>query len=179
MVDKEKPKKTSRRGMVLSVKLRTSMGCLDLMDRSAYFHSRLAPGGRSWHSTAAGSSDAPTCRTHPNTTLDRLGLGVEDLFHHVTRRPPRPLIQARPTPAPSGWSGLASRCPAGRTAIRVGSAAEELAASAARGRELAALLDSETPVPGVTTGTLRPEMASPLQFPQPRTAATWPETTSR
>ena len=39
-------------------------------------------------------------------------------------------------------------------------AAEELAASAARGRELAALLDPETPVPGVTTGTLRPELAT-------------------
>ena len=39
-------------------------------------------------------------------------------------------------------------------------AAEELAASAARGRELAALLDSETPVAGVTTGALRPEMAA-------------------
>ena len=39
-------------------------------------------------------------------------------------------------------------------------AAEELAASAARGRELAALLDSETSVPGVTTGALRPEMAA-------------------
>ena len=34
-------------------------------------------------------------------------------------------------------------------------AAEDLAASAARGRELAALLDSDTPVPGVTTGALR------------------------
>ena len=39
------------------------------------------------------------------------------------------------------------------------SAAEELAVSAARGQELAALLDSETPVPGVTEGTLRPELA--------------------
>ena len=39
-------------------------------------------------------------------------------------------------------------------------AAEELAASAARGMELAALLDSDTPVPSVTTGALRPEMAA-------------------
>ena len=35
-----------------------------------------------------------------------------------------------------------------------------LAASAARGRQLAHLLDSDTPVPGVTTGTLRPEIAA-------------------
>ena len=35
-----------------------------------------------------------------------------------------------------------------------------LAASAARGRELARLLDPEAPVPGVTQGTLRPEIAA-------------------
>ena len=39
-------------------------------------------------------------------------------------------------------------------------AADSLAASAARGRELAALLDSNTNVSGVTTGTLRPELAA-------------------
>ncbi len=39
-------------------------------------------------------------------------------------------------------------------------AAEALAQSAARGRELAALLDPDTPVPGVTTGTLRPDIAA-------------------
>ncbi|MDE0514654.1 MAG: hypothetical protein OXI88_23090 [Gammaproteobacteria bacterium] len=37
-------------------------------------------------------------------------------------------------------------------------AVEALVASAARGRELAALLDPETPVPGITTGTLHPEV---------------------
>ena len=39
-------------------------------------------------------------------------------------------------------------------------AADELAASAARGRELAALLDPDTPVPGVTEAPLRPEIAA-------------------
>ena len=39
-------------------------------------------------------------------------------------------------------------------------AAETLAQSAARGRELAQLLDSDIPVPGVTQGTLRPEIAA-------------------
>ena len=42
----------------------------------------------------------------------------------------------------------------------IGGAAEGLAESAERGRELARLLDPETPVPGVTTGTLRPELAA-------------------
>ena len=39
-------------------------------------------------------------------------------------------------------------------------AADELRASAQRGRELAALLDAETPVAGVTAGALRPELAA-------------------
>ena len=39
-------------------------------------------------------------------------------------------------------------------------AAEALARSAARGRELARLLDPDTHVPGVTSGTLRPEAAA-------------------
>ena len=39
-------------------------------------------------------------------------------------------------------------------------AAEALARSAARGRELARLLDPDTPVPGVTSGRLRPEIAA-------------------
>ena len=39
-------------------------------------------------------------------------------------------------------------------------AKEELTTSAARGRELARLLDPDTPVPGVTEGALRPELAS-------------------
>ena len=37
---------------------------------------------------------------------------------------------------------------------------ETLAVSATRGRELARLLDPEAPVPGVTQGTLRPEIAA-------------------
>ena len=39
-------------------------------------------------------------------------------------------------------------------------ATDDLAASAARGRELASLLDPETPVPGVTAGPLHPELAA-------------------
>ena len=90
--------------------------------------------------------------------MDRLELGVEDLFHHVLAVLHDPAYREANAgalrmewpriPLP-GW-------PDGDT----GGAAEELAASVERGRELARLLDSETPVPGVTTGTLRPETAS-------------------
>lgn len=40
-----------------------------------------------------------------------------------------------------------------------------LLASAALGRQVAALLDTETPVPGVTTGTIRPEL-DPIAVPE-------------
>ena len=49
-------------------------------------------------------------------------------------------------------------------------AADDLRASTARGRELAALLDPEMPVAGVTAGALRPELAT---IAVPSTADGW------
>ena len=90
--------------------------------------------------------------------LDRLGLGVEDLFHHFLAVLHDPAYREANAgalrmewpriPLP-GW-------PEGESP----GAAVELSASAERGRELAQLLDSDTPVPGVTTGTLRPEIGT-------------------
>ena len=90
--------------------------------------------------------------------LDKLGLGVEDLFHHVLALLHDPAYREANAgalrmewpriPLP-GW-------PDGDAA----GAGDALAASAARGRELAALLDSDTPVPGVTEAPLRPEIAA-------------------
>ncbi len=124
--------------------------------------------------------------------LDSLGMGIEDLFHHVLAVLHDPAYRAANAgalrmewpriPLP-GWPDLAA--PAGRgalsgrgasrsahspgraggsrtapTAAQAEQAALTLAALAARGRELARLLDPETPVPGVTTGALRPEIAA-------------------
>ena len=90
--------------------------------------------------------------------LDRLGLGVEDLFHHVLA------VLHNPSYREANAGALRMEWPRiplpGWPDGDAPGAAEELASSAARGRELAALLDSETPVPGVTTGALRPEMAA-------------------
>ena len=90
--------------------------------------------------------------------LNRLGLGVDDLFHHVLATLHNPTYRAANAgalrmewpriPLP-GW-------PDGEAE----GAAEELARSATRGRELAALLDPDTPVPGVTQAPLRPEIAA-------------------
>ena len=109
-----------------------------------------------------GNDDAAVL--HPNLTaaaqryLDRSGLGVEDLFHHVLATLHDPAYRAANAgalrmewpriPLP-GW-------PDGDG----GDPAEELARSTARGRELAALLDPDTPVPGVTQAPLRPEIAA-------------------
>ena len=92
--------------------------------------------------------------------LDRLGLGlgVEDLFHHVLA------VLHNPSYREANAGALRMEWPRiplpGWPDGDAPGAEEELASSAARGRELAALLDSETPVPGVTTGALRPEMAA-------------------
>ena len=90
--------------------------------------------------------------------LDRLGLGVEDLFHHVLATLHDPAYREANSgalrmewpriPLPGWPDGDAD------------GAADDLQASAARGRELAALLDVDTPVPGVTTGALRAELAA-------------------
>ena len=105
--------------------------------------------------------------------LDRLDLGVEDLFYHVLavlhdpayRREnagalrmewPRIPLPGWPDPDTADQSVIPVK-----TGIHpVSDAAQALAASAARGRQLAHLLDSDTPVPGVTAGELRPEIAA-------------------
>ncbi len=90
--------------------------------------------------------------------LERIGADVEDLFHHVLAVLHDPVYRESNAgalrmewpriPLPGWPDGDSSE------------ATEELIASAARGRELAALLDSETPVLGVTTGQLRLEIAA-------------------
>ena len=83
---------------------------------------------------------------------------VEDLFHHVLavlhdpayRKPNAGALRVEWPRIPlPGW-------PDGNAE----GAAEALARSAARGREIASLLDSEQPVPGVTLFPLRPETAA-------------------
>ncbi len=90
--------------------------------------------------------------------LDSLGLSAENLFHHVLAVLHDPAYREANAgalrmewpriPLP-GWPDGAAE-----------GVAETLARSATRGRELAALLNPDTPVPGVTTGTLRPDIAA-------------------
>ena len=90
--------------------------------------------------------------------LKRLGLGVEDLFHHVLATLHDPAYRdANAGALRMGWPRIPLP---GWPDDGDGDAATALANSAARGREIATLLDSETPVPGVTQGPLRAEMAA-------------------
>ena len=91
--------------------------------------------------------------------LDTLGMGVEDLFHHALAVLHDPAYRQSNVgalrmewpriPLP-GWPDPSSSPTSAAT----------LAQSAAHGRQLARLLDLETPVPGITTGTLRHEIAA-------------------
>ena len=140
----------------------THMGSMHLIERGAsmfpaYLRDEQTEGQQ-------GMLDGDGAQRRPNLSaaaqayLDRLGLGVADLFHHALATLHDPAYRAANAgalrmewpriPLP-GWPDGAA--PA---------AAAELRASAQRGRELAALLDAETPVSGVTAGTLRPALAA-------------------
>ncbi len=90
--------------------------------------------------------------------LQRLGASPEDLFHHVLA------VLHSPAYRKANADALRAEGPrillAGWPDGDAPGAAATLAASAARGRELAALLDSDTLVRGVTDGALRPEIAA-------------------
>ena len=90
--------------------------------------------------------------------LSRMGLSVEDLFHHVLVTLHDPAYrEANAGALRMGWPRIP--LPSWPDGEAQGAAAA-LVASAARGRELAALLDPERPVPGVTQTPLRPEIAA-------------------
>ena len=70
----------------------------------------LSPRGRGW--TGMDSDAAPTCRPPPNATWT--GWGWASRTCSTTRWPCCTIrTTGRPTPGLCGWSGRASRCPAG------------------------------------------------------------------
>ena len=90
--------------------------------------------------------------------LDRLDLGVEDLFHHVLA------VLHDPAYREANAGALRMEWPRiplpGWLDGGTDASAAELARSAARGREIAAVLDLDSPVPGVTRAPLQPEIAA-------------------
>ena len=108
--------------------------------------------------TDTSSEPRPNLSSAARRYLDRLGANFEDLFHHVLAMLHDPAYRAGNAgalrmewpriPLP-GWDDGESNA-----------ARATLARSAAGGRELARLLDPATPAPGVTDGTLHPELAT-------------------
>ena len=108
------------------------------------------------------SQQRPNLSLSAQHYLDRMGARVEDLFHHViatlhdrayrTANAGALRMDWPRIPLPGWPDGVADGVAAG--------AADQLVVSAARGRQLATLLDSGTPVAGVTSGALRSELAA-------------------
>ena len=148
LVSQQKPRRAWSPPQVIS-----HIGCYDLMDRNcSCFPAWLRSDG-----VGDNKDRRPNLSGTAQRYLRRLGLSVEDLFHHVlailhdpayhTANADALRMEWPRIPLPGWPDGMAD------------GAVEAVAQSAARGRELAALLNPETPVPGVTTGTLRPEIA--------------------
>ncbi len=99
----------------------------------------------------------PNLTTVAQSYLDRLGLDVDDLFYFVLATMHDPgYRRANAGALRLDWP----RIPLAGWPNGGDEAASRLAATAECGREFARLLDPDTPVPGVTEGELRPELAA-------------------
>jgi len=152
LVAQKKPRREWSPPQVIS-----PIGCLDLMDRGATcIPVWLREEGVG---VATGTERRANLSGTARRYLDQLSLGVEDLFHHVLATLHDPAYREANTgalrmewpriPLP-GWPDGAAD-----------GAASSLARSAAHGRKLAALLDSEHPVSGGADTPLRAEIAVP------------------
>ena len=110
----------------------------------------LGNGGQAGH--------RPNLSSAAQRYLKHLGATVEDLFYHLLATLHDPAYRkANAGALKMEWPRIPLP---GWPDGEADGAAETLAASAARGRELARLLNPDAPVPGVTQGTLRPAIAA-------------------
>ena len=133
------------------------LGSLHLNEWGAsMFPAWLRDEGLALHAGHAGRR--PNLSDSAQAYLNKLGVGVEDLFHHVLAVLHDPAYrEANNGALQMDWPRIPlPGWPHGDTS----GARDELASVAARGRHLNALLDPDTPVPGVTAGALRPEIAA-------------------
>ena len=134
-------------------------GCLDLLDRGATcFPTRLL--GSVERNGEPAAVRRPNLSPESERYLGALGLGVEDLFHHALAVLHDPAYrEANAGALRMGWPRIP--CPGWPDGDDDPTRARaELLESAARGRELAALLDVDADAPGVTSGAIRPELAA-------------------
>ncbi len=131
------------------------LGSLHMIERTAFwFPAWLLDDGLG----VSGNGRRPNLSGAAQRYLKRLDAGVEDLFHYV--------LAVLHDPAYSEANAGALRMEWPRIPLpgwpdgKAEGAADALAQSAARGHEFARLLDPEAPVPGVTQGELRQEIAA-------------------
>ena len=157
MVTQQKPRREWSPPQVIS-----HIGCLDLIDRGA----TCIP---TWLrdndiTNPNGQAHRPNLSSAAQKYLTALGASVDDLFHHVLAVLHDPAYrQANAGALRMGWPRIPLPgwpAPGSAGALSTAEAAADLARSAARGRQLAALLDVDTPVPGITRPPLRPEIAA-------------------
>jgi hypothetical protein len=146
IVAQQKPRREWSKPQVIR-----SLGCLDLMDRSAscipLYLTATAVCPTLFDSGDAGKSK-PNLSVAADTYLSRLDCTAEEIFYHTLA-----MLHA-PTYHTENAGALRQDWPR----VPLPGTAELLRASAALGRQVAALLDTERPVPGVTSGKLRPEL---------------------
>ena len=150
MVTQQKPRREWSPPQVIS-----HIGCLDLIDRGA----TCIP---TWLrdddiTNPNGQARRPNLSIAAQNYLAALGATVEDLFHHVLAVLHDPTYrEANAGALRMGWPRIPlPGWPKGEAE----GTADELVRSAARGGQLAALLDPDTPVPGVTQAPFRTEIA--------------------
>ena len=157
LVTQQKPRQEWSPPQVIS-----HIGCLDLIDRSA----ACIPAWLRDNSITMSDGDSrqPNLSSTAQKYLAALGASVDDLFHHVLAVLHDPAYrQANAGALRMGWPRVPLPgwpAPGSAGALSTAEAAAELARFAARGRQLAALLDVDTPVPGITRTPLRPEIAA-------------------
>jgi hypothetical protein len=145
LVSQQKPRRDWSEPQIIQ-----PIGCLDLMDRGAScFPLYLKPAKQTLNLE-------PDSEPHPNLSnaaaeyLARLDADASTLFHHLVAILHAPAYRA------DNAGALKQDWPR----IPLPAAREHLLASAELGRQVAALLDTETPLPGVTQGQPRPELAT-------------------
>ncbi len=142
------------------------VGSFHLIERgAAMFPAYLRDDGLGVEATN-GTPRRPNLSPAAHSYLERLGLNVEDLFHHVLA------VLHDPAYREANAGALRMEWPRiplpGWPDGDDGGAGAQFAESAAKGRQLAALLDPDTPVPGVTEpdpdappgSGIRPDIAS-------------------
>ena len=134
----------------------THMSSLHLIERGALmFPAWMRDDGMGSEGT---NSHRPNLSSRAQRYLERLGLDVRELFYHILAVLHDPTYrQANAGALKMGWPRIPLP---GWPDDNAEGSAQEIIQSAAHGREIAALLNPDVPVPSVTQQPLQPEIAA-------------------